>query len=345
MKRSVLFLIIAMSVSVLGLQTSPVFAHLSGVFAYFVQDMDEPSAGTRLLQQQLDSVSERLERLQPEVELARAEYYDQADTAVRRMRFYDVYAGSAVGALWAGAQDPIDVLASTELMQKRLTEDLESLTELSESYRQLQGKEDSLRRYAALLVPFKTASQARDERMEKLPGGLVSPFAEPYIAYRIAEDWETLRGTTFTLFFNWAQTRIAGVGIGEVLNHTDDDAWILQEEVLNALIGGDDFPFIEDAKFYIRADHVNFSARIRSSRDVYNLLTVGQLERTGPTGFQYRIEGIFMDGMPIDPNDPDIQREVYRGQLLGINLKPIMPTEAQTASFEQRNGHILFRFQ
>ena len=104
----------------LAASAPPVFAHLSGVFAYFVQDMDEPSAGTRLLQQQLDSVGERITRLEPEVEQARAEYYNQADTAVRRMRFYDVYAGSAIGALWAGAQDPIDVLASTELMQKTL---------------------------------------------------------------------------------------------------------------------------------------------------------------------------------------------------------------------------------
>lgn len=346
MQRFYLYLTL-ICLSIFGVQTTPVFAHLSGVFAYFVQDMDEPSAGTRLLQQQLDSVGERISRLEPEVELARAEYYNEADIAVRRMRFYDVYAGSAIGALWAGAQDPIDVLASTELMQKRLTEDLESLIELAESYRQMQGKEDSLRRYASLLIPFKVASEARDERMAKVPGGLVSPFAEPYIAYRIAEDWESLRGTTFTLFFNWAQSRIAGLGIGTVLNRSEEagDAWVLEEEVLNALVGGDGFPFIEDAKFYLRADHVNFSARIKSSRDVYDLLTVGQLERTGPVGFQYRIEGIFMDGMPIDPNDPDVQREVYRGQLLGINLNPLMPTEAKTASFEQRNGYVLFRFQ
>ncbi|NNE38043.1 MAG: hypothetical protein HKN08_07030 [Gammaproteobacteria bacterium] len=332
---------------VLGISAPPVFAHLSGVFAYFVQDMDQPSAGTRLLQQQLDSVGDRITRLEPEVEQARSDYYDQADTAVRRMRFYDVYVGSAIGALWAGAQDPIDVLASTELMQKRLTEDLESLADLQESYVQLQGKEDSLRRYASLLEPFKVASQSRDERMTRLPGGLVSPFAEPYIAYRIAEDWEVLRGTTFTLFFNWAQTKISGLGIGEVLNQSQEfaGAWLLEEEVLNALVGGDGFPFMEDAKFYIRADHVNFSARIRSSRDIYNLLTVGQLERTGPAKFQYRIEGIFMDGMPLDPNDPDIQREVYRGQLLGIDLSPLMPPEAQTASFEQRNGYIVFRVQ
>jgi hypothetical protein len=119
----------------------------------------------------------------------------------------------------------------------------------------------------------------------------------------------------------------------------------MEEEVLNALVGGDSFPFLEDARFYIRADHVNFSARLRSSRDTYNLLTVGQLERTGPVSFQYRIEGIFLDGMPLDPNDPDIQREVYRGQLLGISLADLLPPETQTASFEQRNGYIQFRFQ
>ncbi len=177
----------------------------------------------------------------------------------------------------------------------------------------------------------------------------MSPFAEPYIAYRIAEDWETLRGTTFTLYFMWAASRISDLGIGEVLNLSNEgpNTWRLEEEVLNALVGGDSFPFLEDARFYIRADHVNFyfSGRLRSSRDTYNLLTVGQLERTGPVGFQYRIEGIFMDGMPLDPNDPDIEREVYRGQLLGINLGDLLPPGAQTASFEQRNGYIQFRFQ
>src|SRR5690606_8724841 len=37
-----------------GLLTPIAFAHLSGVFAYFVQDIIDPSASTRMLQQQLD---------------------------------------------------------------------------------------------------------------------------------------------------------------------------------------------------------------------------------------------------------------------------------------------------
>lgn len=331
-----------------GLLTPLVFAHLSGVFAYFVQDINDPSASTRMLQQQLESVSERITALEPQVQAARAEYDAQAIASVQRIRFYDVYIGSAIGALWAGAQDPIDVLASTELLQKRLSEDLSALTTLSESYERLQGQEVSLRRYADLLVPFKQASEARDLRLAMAPQGLVSPFAEPYIAYRIAEDWEVMRGTTFTLYFNWAASRIAGQGIGEVLERAEDsgpNSWQLEEEVLNALVGGDSFPFMEDARFYLRADHVNFSARLISPRDEYNLLTVGQLERTGPAGFQYRIEGIFLDGMPLDPNDPDIVREVYRGQLLGINLTSIMPPETQVATYEQRNGYVIFNFQ
>jgi hypothetical protein len=325
----------------------PAAAHLSGVFAYFVQDINDPTASTRLLQQQLDSVGERIAALEPEVQKARADYDEQADSAVRRIRFYDVYAGSALGALWAGAQDPIDVIASTELLQKRLGEDLDALTDLSHSYEQLVGKESSLTRYADILVPFHEASMARDRRLSNAPAGLISPFAEPYIAYRIAEDWEALRGTTFVLYFHWAARRIQDRGLGEVLNKTEGGGqdWQLQEEVLNALVGGDSFPFVEDARFFLRADHVNFSARLNSARDSYDLLTVGQLERTGPASVQYRIEAIFIDGMPIDPNDPDVQREVYQGHLLGIDLSSLMPSSAKVATFEQHNGSIQFRFR
>lgn len=327
--------------------SSPVLAHLTGVFAHFVKDINDPTASTRLLQQQLDSVGQRIEDLQPEVVAARRVYDQEAGNAVRRIRFYDIYAGSALGALWAGAQDPIDVIASTELMQKRLSEDLFALSELSASYEQLQMKETALRRYAALLVPFREASIARDRRLAQIPEGLVSPFAEPYIAYRIAEDWEAMRGSTFVLYFHWAARRIADRGAPALLVDADGSGqeWLLQEEVLNALVGGDSFPFIEDARFYLRADHINFSARISSPLDSYNLLTVGQLERTGPTGFQYRIEAIFLDGMPIDPGDPDVQREIYQGRLLGLDLDKLLPAEATVATFEQRNGSLQFRFR
>ena len=333
----------------LGLQLGirPAFAHLSGVFAYFVKDINEPTASTRMLQQQLESVTKRIAALEPEVQRPRAEYDLQADTAVRRIRFYDVYAGSALGALWAGAQDPIDVLASTESLQRNLAKDLDALAQLADSYQQLRGQERSLRRYADLLVPFKRSAQARDRRLSNVAQGLVSPFAEPYIAYRIAEDWETMRGSTFVLYFHWVVHRIVQQGLGEVLQKVDTagTAWHLDEDILNVLVGGDSFPFIEDARFYLRADHINFSARLRSARDEYELLTIGQLERTGPVGVQYRIEAIFLDGMPIDPNDPDVQREIYRGHLLGINLSPLLPAGAEVATFEQKNGSVLFKFQ
>lgn len=326
---------------------APALAHLTGVFAHFVEDINDPTASTRLLRQQLESVGVRLAALQPEVEEARRLYDDEAASAVQRIRFYDVYAGSALGALWAGAQDPIDVIASSELLKRRLDDDLAALSKLSKDYEQLQTKEASLRRYAALLGPFRDAAEARDRRLSQPPAGLVSPFAEPYIAYRIAEDWEQLRGTTFVLFFHWAARRIADRGLAEILSRSDDTgrALLLEEEVLNALVGGDSFPFVENAQFFLRADHINFSAQLISPMDKYDLLTVGQLERTGPSSFQYRIEAIFVDGMPIDPSDPDVQREVYQGQLLGINMSDILPRDASIVTFEQKNGSLEFRFR
>jgi hypothetical protein len=113
--------------------------------------------------------------------------------------------------------------------------------------------------------------------------------------------------------------------------------------VLNALIGGDTFPFVEDAQIYLRADHINFSAQLQNGMGTYHLLTIGQLERTGPASVQYRIEGIFLDGMPIDPNDPDVQREVYQGKLLPIDLTSVLPKGSRGASFAQHNGYLSFR--
>lgn len=319
-------------------------AHLTGVFAFFVQDINEPTASTKLLRQQLDSVQARIDEVRPQVAQARATYDARAESAVQGIRFYDVYIGNAVGAMWAGAQNPIDVIASVELLQRRLNGDLKTVTELGHTYRDLNDKQATLRRLADLLEPYKDASEARIDRLQNLSAGLVSPFAEPYIAYQIAEDWEALRANTFTLFFNAVARRIGDEGVGRVVQPSDlANTWELREDVLNALAGDDIFPFIENARFYVRADHVTFSARIRNDTRSYHLLTVGQMERTGPTSVQYRIEAIYMDGMPIDPRDPDVQREVYKGHLMEIDVAALLPAQNAGAVFEQHNGYFLFR--
>jgi hypothetical protein len=327
-----------------GYLVPPAFAHLTGVFAYFVQDISEPTATTRLLRQQLSSSADRIAQLQPEIEAARNAYAAQAESVLRRMRFYDVYAGSAVGALWTGAQDPIDVLASMELLKKRLDEDLRALALLEEAYASIQLKEQTLTRYQDLLRAFETSAAARDARLASIPRSLVSPFGEPYAAYEIAEAWEAFRPTTFISYFEWAARRIAE-GMDKVLEPADASggSWEIREDVLNALIGGDTFPFVEDAQIYLRADHINFSAQLQNGKGTYHLLTIGQLERTGPASVQYRIEGIFLDGMPIDPNDPDVQREVYQGKLLPIDLTSVLPKGSRGASFAQHNGYLSFR--
>ncbi len=57
-----------------SLAGAPALAHLTGVFAHFVNDINNPTASTRMLRQQLDSVGQRLAALQPEVDAARMAY-------------------------------------------------------------------------------------------------------------------------------------------------------------------------------------------------------------------------------------------------------------------------------
>ncbi len=326
---------------VLGLQPLPSEAHLTGVFAYFVRDIGEPTETTRLLRQQLASASGRIAELRPELDAARAAYADQVEAVIRRLRFYDIYSGSAVGALWTGAQDVVDVLASFELMRRRVDGDLRTLTDLEKAYADIQSKERALSRYEALLKVYETSANARDALLQQLPEGLVSPFGEPYVAYEVAEAWEILRPTIFLSYFDWASKRIAA-GLPGLLDPSGAGSWRLPEESLNALIGGDAFPFVEDAQVFLRADHIVVSAVLQSMLGRHHLLTIGQLERTGASSVQYRIEGIFLDGMPIDPNDVDVQREVYRGNLMAIDLAPLLG-EGEAASFEQHNGELTFR--
>ena len=327
----------------LGGAVQPALAHLTGVFAYFVQDINQPTATTRLLRQQLDSSAQRISELEPEIQTARAAFAQQAELVVQRLRFYDVYAGSAIGALWTGAQDPIDVLASMEVMQKRLDTDLDALAVLEQAYADLQLKEQTLTRYEDLLKAFTLSAEARDRRLADIPAEMVTPFGEPYVAYEIAEAWESLRPTTFISYFDWASKRIAERVEQGRSSFGHNGSWELREEALNTLVGGAAFPFVTEAQFYLRADHINFSAQLQTSLGTYHVLTIGQIERTGPTSVQYRIEGIFLDGMPIDPNDPDVQREVYRGNLLSIDLASLLPEAGGRATFEQHNGYLLFR--
>ena len=82
---------IAMAAIVIaGAVPTTAFAHLTGVFAYFVQDIGEPTATSRLLRQQLDSSEGRIAQLKPEIEAARAAYSEQAESVLRRLRFLRV---------------------------------------------------------------------------------------------------------------------------------------------------------------------------------------------------------------------------------------------------------------
>src|SRR5690606_38468512 len=121
----------------------------------------------------------------------------------------------------------------------------------------------------------------------------------------------------------------------------------LDEDALNELLGdglttriNGNAAHLRQPRFFLRADHVYFTARMESALGSYQSLTIGQTERAGPTRIQLRIEAIYIDGLPVDPGDPDVQREIYENELLVI-YGQALDTDTERILFEQNNGYLL----
>ena len=313
-------------------------AHLTGVFRYFLKDMEDPTYTTRFLQQQQEEVDRRIQELEPVVEAARLNYEQAAEPVARRLLFYDAYAGSALGSLLSGSQDLVEAAANLAMMQQILQEDVQSIHRVADEYRRLALQQQSLRNHQDLLEEIETLASAREERLQKAPPELEDrEYAQQFVLYQMAEDWEWMREHAFLDYFGWANRQLADVS--GLLDETPDrSGWILREERLNQTVGGN-HGRMRNLRYFLRADHIYLSGWMEGQEDVYRFLTVGVIERGGAKSVQYRVEAMYLDGFPVDPSDPDVEADIYENALLRLDLGALLPEDAQLG-FEQNNGYL-----
>lgn len=319
----------------------PAAAHITGVFLHFLKDMEDATYSTTFLRQQVEQTEARLAAVAPEVAEARAAYEEAAEPVAARLHFYDAYAGQAFGTLWAGAEDLVDVLATLHLIGRLIEDDVAALELVAARYAQLQLKQDTLQRYRDLLGAVEAAAAARERRL----GGPVDSDELKLALYYVAEDWERLRPDLFVPFFQELNRRLERLDRLAAAG-AQPGTWHLEEDALNRILPD---PFtarvrgeprrILAPRFYLRGDHLYFDAQMEGTFGSYHLLTVGQMERAGPTRIQYRIEAIYIDGLPVDPGDPDVRVDIYENSLLVMDGRSLL-ADATAMKYEQNNGYL-----
>jgi len=314
-------------------------------FRFLVPALDDPVGAAKFLKEQFASLDKQLGRVNRELVQQQAAYQARLDEAIPRLRFYEIYSGSAIGALWTKAQDPVGVIASMELLERVGKEDLAALTWLETVKGDLQDKEASLRRYRALLEAFQRGVEARQNLLANVPAEWHTRKDE-FVITSINDSWnDSVRDLAIVPYFTGLGGHLSPQLGGEqgLLTEASPSSWTVSEDHLNSVL--EESKFIRAPRFYVRADHIYFSARAEvptgGRLNSYQVVIVGWLNRVARSAVQYSLEAVYLDGVPIDVYDPLLRTPMILGQFLRLDFSPLLSSE-QKLGVEQHNGYLYF---
>lgn len=340
-------------VAVLAACGSAAQAHITGVFLYFLKDVQGQAGDSSLgiLAAQLDQTNQRIAALQPAVAQARERYQAQASVAQRKVLFYDEYASEAFAGAVFAARSPVDALADAETLRAVVAGDMEQLRATAAAYRTLRAREAELTGYRALLQAF---SEAETRNRRTIAGKDTQD--QELALYNVSESWEEIRAGPLARYLTWADRRLRALGTLAVRYPGDGtadflaapsgapagaDIWYLPETALNTNVGGVHIPVqgVESVQFYVRADHTYLVAHFQVPLGERQIILVGQWSREGALRIRYHVEYALVDGHLIDPQDPQMQQLVADTKMLPLSGSDLEPT-ARLLQFQQDTGRL-----
>ncbi|HET7558670.1 MAG TPA: hypothetical protein VFK80_01820, partial [Limnochordia bacterium] len=207
------------------LATGLASAHITGVFLYFLKDVQGQAgvSSAAILATQIKSADQRIQALEPQVAAAQKEYEANQARAAASIRFYNRYAANGFAALLADSHDPIDALADLHVIQRTVRGDVKKLQALADEYRRLSSEQAELVQWRALLGVFRDA----ETRYQKSVG-IKDDQAKQLALYDLSESWEQIRTGPFARYFAWANRQLARVGgVVEPIAPAGSQAWRL----------------------------------------------------------------------------------------------------------------------
>lgn len=349
-------LLLAAVLALFGTLSGPAAqAHITGVFLYFLKDVQGTSAqsSTDIIRAQLDETNERIQGLAPQIAAAQARYDELRDAARLKVQFYSRYAGEAFATVLFGGDDPLEVLANAALLRHTVARDLRQLQETAQVLDELRAKQRELEGYRDVLSAFAEA----ETRHDKVLAGR-STHEQEVALYDVSESWEQIRAGPLADYFAWADQRLAARdglravavrgGGGTQAASSEVVRWTVSEDDLQSLIGVDagsgrpPVDGVDSLRVFLRADHVYIVGTFTVPLGTRQVILLGQLARDGAFQARYQVEYALVDGYLIDPSDPQMRELAGDRSLLRIDGR-WLSEDLSLLQFEQDNqGLILY---
>ncbi|MBE3590117.1 MAG: hypothetical protein IMW98_04745 [Firmicutes bacterium] len=316
----------------------PADAHITGVFLYFLKDVQGQTGQTSLdiLAGQLRETDARIRALEPQVEAARRAYEAQLGPAQKAVRFYSLYAAEGFAGAVFGSGNVVDALANAVMVRDVVQRDLARLQETAAAYRVLKERRAELVAYRDLLEAF---TEAEERHRAVLQGK--SAQDQELALYTVSENWEEIRSGPLRGYIDWAAARLSGLRAAAA---AEAGGWLaVDEAAFNRLAAGrPPVQGVEAVRVLLRADHVYVVGRFRTALGERQVILVGQMARAGAGAVRYQVEYALVDGFLIDPQDPQMRELVADDRFFRITAADL-GVPAGTLQFEQESGRLRFR--
>lgn len=309
-------------------------AHLTGIYKYFLKDINNGTVSSKLIDIEINQTEQRLQTLKPQLDKVREAYQQAADQGMTKVRFYNRYAGNMYAAMFARSNNLIDMLSNVYLIRHVIGDDVSQLRSVAEKYHELQMKQRDLQEFSAVLQAIKSVRASRAAELK----GANTQFEKQARLYTIAEDWQNLRTGAFKDYFLWTNKQL-----GHLKSLASPDGahrWRISEQALNNRLTSAKAPIL-NGKYYVRADHIYFLGELKGIRQAkHQVFVVGYYKRLNATQISYRIDSVYIDGFPVDPTDPNVKQDVYEQKFMVIDGKHLDP-DCKELQYEQDNGSII----
>ena len=313
-------LLIILGTSILLVSSTPVFAHLTGAFADFLDGVND-QGNTEKLKEEMEKTKNDLSEITPKVEGMEQEYVAEKQVAIDKLQLYsEVGLDSWIGLLMEG-ENLVDIMGSQWLVEKNLQSYIDELNTLYLLYKQLESAKESMEGHRELLKVIEGNLASRKKFLTDNPG-----LDLEQLANYLDIDWVSEVEDSLIEKLE-ADTSMTEMQAGKwAMAETWEGSYRLEEKWLNER---------SDLQYFFRSDHIYL---VYNQPDLHVIL-LGQVLQESKDVAQLKLEAGYFNGFLL----PDTLVEELEGFKIPYNQFERLEGISGSVYLEQTNGALILR--